>query len=191
MVGQLTALEEQFRQWERTSQRLQRQPAFSFDPDYTFSLLEPVFRELCHGADYEKLCEATQLEFCRLLDKSDSVDYHDCDEYVTELLKLCSEITRECSGLSFGQWKLGDDAQMELRKGWAHFVRLVSLRDYEWEAMMEALSDSTSSDADGVALTKMVRRSVSQKLLVPLQLWAFLLRQKVAATGPAKKHGYV
>ena len=30
---------------------------FSFDEDYTYSLLEPVFSGLCHGADYERLSE--------------------------------------------------------------------------------------------------------------------------------------
>lgn len=91
---------------------------FSFDEDYTYSLLEPVFSGLCHGADYERLSEKNQKRFSSELDKChlQSIDPADCDGYIDSLLQLCSVITRECTGKDFQQWQLGERLSLSYEK---------------------------------------------------------------------------
>ena len=117
-----------------------------------------------------------------------------CDDYVEELMRLCDSITRECSGLTFAQLGLKGDSENELRKGWVHFVRLVCLRDYEWENVMKRLSepaDAANEFSQKGAVAKMVQKAIRDKLLVPLQLWEYLLRVSSGAASPVKKVGYV
>ena len=168
--------EEYFRGLEKHEQ-IQRKPVFSFDEDYTFSLLEPIFRDLCPGADYEKLSEKTHRKFCFELDKCDlqAINPGDCDSYIDSLLEICSDITKECTGKGFHQWQLGEAAILELRKTWKHFVLLVSTRDFEWENLVQDTDDVQNASGECVK-TKAVQFGISQKLMVPLQMWALLLR---------------
>lgn len=174
-VRSVRSQEEYFRGLEKHEQ-IQRKPVFSFDEDYTFSLLEPIFRDLCPGADYEKLSEKTQRKFCLELDKCDlqAINPGDCDSYIDSLLEICSDITKECTGKGFHQWQLGEAAILELRKTWKHFVLLISTRDFEWENLVH---DTDGWNASGECVKpKAVQFAISQKLMVPLQMWALLLR---------------
>eukprot|EP00440_Ansanella_granifera_P047655 gb/GFBE01051618.1/.p1 GENE.gb/GFBE01051618.1/~~gb/GFBE01051618.1/.p1 ORF type:complete len:229 (+),score=45.74 gb/GFBE01051618.1/:1-687(+) len=180
---------------------VKRKPIFSYDRDHTYSLLEPVFKDLGNGADHERLSERTQRMLCKLLDRCDleAVDYHNCQGYVDELLAFCSEITRECTGRSLGQWGIFGEAELELRKAWMHFVRLIWIRDFEWENMVRCLSDpnaqwSVSEDYFLEDPAQTVRYAISEKLMVPLQVWAFMLKtvaEHEAQNAPARKRSYV
>ncbi|CAK9030008.1 unnamed protein product [Durusdinium trenchii] len=195
-----------FRDLERTDGLLDassfRRPVFSFEEDYTFSLLEPVFRDLPNG-DFEKLSEKTQKRFCVELDRCDlepiTSDVDRCEDYIDSLVRLCSEITHECTGKDFAQWRLVGDAEEELRKAWRHFVRLISIRDFEWENLVSYLSDPHAgwnapgeySKANSANMSKMMRYAISQKLMVPLQMWALLLKLAGGEVAAPKKRSYV
>ncbi|CAL1173099.1 unnamed protein product [Cladocopium goreaui] len=161
---------------------------FSFDEDYTYSLLEPVFSGLCHGADYERLSEKNQKRFSSELDKChlQSIDPADCDGYIDSLLQLCSVITRECTGKDFQQWQLGEAALSELRKAWRHFVHLISVRDFDWENLQDLDGEKPGDKAS--AKLKMLRFVISQKLMVPLQMWALLLKLAAGHGATVPKH---
>merc|ERR1712113_310471 len=118
-----------------------------------------------------------------ILDRCDleAVDFNDCDYYVGELLGLCDDITWECTGRSFAEWEIDQEAYVELGRAWLHFARLVWMRDPEWENLVRCLSDPNArfsvneeyylEDPDSAA-----RHLVSDKLKVPLQVWGVLLR---------------
>ena len=163
---------------------------FSFDEDYTYSLLEPVFRGLCHGADYERLSEKNQKRFSSELDKChlQSIDPADCDGYIDSLLQLCSVITRECTGKDFQQWQLGEAALSELRKAWRHFVHLISVRDFDWDNLQDLDGVSKPGEKAEPAKLKMLRFVISQKLMVPLQMWALLLKLAAGHGATVPKH---
>lgn len=161
------AQEEYFKRLEKCGLNQQKAKVFSADEDYTYSLLEPVFKDLCHGADYERLCEKNQKIFCQKLDECEGINPADCEGYIDSLLELCQTITKECSGKDFHQWQLGEAALLELRKAWRHFVHLVSLRDFDLENL---------SDLQGETSKRMLRYVISQKLMVPLQMWTLLLK---------------
>ena len=173
---------------------LPRISVFSFDEDYTYSLLEPVFSGLCHGADYERLSEKNQKRFASELDKChlQSIDPADCDAYIDSLLQLCSVITRECAGKDFQQWQLGEAALSELRKAWRHFVHLISVRDFDWENLdfggfspgEQLFGDKAEKNPN----MKMLRLVISQKLMVPLQMWALLLKLAAGHGATIPKH---
>ena len=161
---------------------------FSFDEDYTYSLLEPVFQGLCHGADYERLSEKNQKRFSLELDKChlQSIDPADCDGYIDSLLQLCSVITKECTGQDFQQWQLGEAALSELRKAWRHFVHLISVGDFRWENLQDLDGEKLGDKAS--AKLKMLRFLISQKLLVPLQMWALVLKLAAGHGSTVPKH---
>ncbi|CAE8589840.1 unnamed protein product [Polarella glacialis] len=175
---------------------VKRKPVFSHYRDHTYSLLEPIFRDLGGGSDYERLSDRSQKLLCEMLDRCDleAVNYHECEAYVDGLLDLCSEITRECTGMSFAEWGLVGEARQELGKAWMHFVRLIWMRDIEWENLIRYISDpnaewSVSAEYFLVDPTKTLRHAVSQKLMVPLQVWAFLLKACYAASHARQGQG--
>ena len=177
--------EEYFRRLEKDEQ-IQRKAVFSFDEDYTYSLLEPVFRDLCHGADYERLSEKNQKRFCVELDKCDlrAIKPDECDDYIKSLLELCSEITKECTGKDFHQWQLAEAGLLELQKAWRHFVHLIAVRDFDWENLVQ---DLDANDKAKSAKSRM-RFAISQKLMVPLQMWALLLKLAAGHGPTVPKH---
>eukprot|EP00930_Biecheleria_cincta_P065357 TRINITY_DN51126_c0_g1_i1.p1 TRINITY_DN51126_c0_g1~~TRINITY_DN51126_c0_g1_i1.p1 ORF type:complete len:228 (+),score=44.49 TRINITY_DN51126_c0_g1_i1:66-749(+) len=179
---------------------VKRKPVFSHDMEHTISLLEPVFQNVCVGSDYERLSERRQKEFCKMLDKCDldGVSYHDCQFFIDGLILLCSQITKECTGKNFNEWGFVGQAEDELRKAWLHFVRLIWIRDYEWENLVRCISDpnsrwSVNEDYFLEDPDKTVGYMVSHKLMVPLQVWSFILRSlaQAQATAPGSKRSYV
>mmetsp|Transcript_73177 Transcript_73177/g.210137 ORF Transcript_73177/g.210137 Transcript_73177/m.210137 type:complete len:225 (-) Transcript_73177:144-818(-) len=173
---------------------VKRKPVFGCDKDFTYSLLESVFQDVGGGADYERLSERTQRLWSRTLDRCDleAIDFRNCDEYVSELLSLCDNITRECTGWGFAERGLVEDVSIELAKAWRHFVRLVWMRDLEWEDLVRCISDPNSDlsvDAEYYLSepAAVVKHTVASKLLVPLQVWGLLLRAAAETQASAKK----
>ena len=171
-----------FRALERLESEPKAKPSvkiFGFDEEYTYGLLEPVFRNLPKDCDHEKLSEKTFKDFCKKLDECEATE-----EYLDSLMELSSEITRECTGKDFSQWRLGPDALQELRKAWNHFVRLIQVCDFEWENLVQYLSDPHAgwnapgeyAKANAANMSKIMRFVISQKLMVPLQMWTLLLK---------------
>mmetsp|Transcript_6624 Transcript_6624/g.10625 ORF Transcript_6624/g.10625 Transcript_6624/m.10625 type:complete len:223 (-) Transcript_6624:39-707(-) len=167
----------------KTKGIVKRAPVFAHDPYLPFKLLENAFYDTSPSADYEKCSEATQKEWIDLLDRCDTepVDYHDCEEYVTDLLQLCNLITFECTGATFADWGCAQEAQEELGKAWRHFVRTIWIRDYDWDNLVKYLSDPNRewSVDEAYYLTdpeKTVKLLVKEKLMVPLQVWNVILK---------------
>merc|ERR1712232_800756 len=122
---------------------LQRKPIFSHDKAYTFAQLEIVFQGLCEGADHEQCSVGTMKRWCETLDQCDMepVEYPSCTDYVQALLRLCDKITSECTGRDFTSWGVVGTALDELATAWRHFVRIIWMRDPEWQQLVAYFSD--------------------------------------------------
>lgn len=174
---------------------VQRKPAFSHNKDFTYNLLKPVFQGLGGNCDYERLSENTQKAWCAELDRCDmeTIDYNNCENYVMNLLQLCNLITWECTGRDFAEWGIFDEANQELGRAWVHFVRLVWMRDLEWEDLVRYLSDpnrewSVNEEYFLPDPENSVRSIVSNKLMVPLQVWSFMMQHAIANDPNANKN---
>mmetsp|Transcript_50396 Transcript_50396/g.126969 ORF Transcript_50396/g.126969 Transcript_50396/m.126969 type:complete len:224 (-) Transcript_50396:20-691(-) len=180
----------------KTKGIVKRKPVFSYDKEFTYGLLASVFEGVGGNADFERLSDRTQRVWCKTLDRCDleAVDFEDCQSYIYELLALCDTITWECTGRSFEEWGILDAVQMELSKAWMHFVRLVWMRDLEWEDLVRCISDpnaelSVEAEYHLTDPPAAVKHIVSSKLLVPLQVWGFFLRAAAEAEDPRKRRG--
>jgi len=172
-----------------TKGRVIRKQVFGRDKHFTAGLLNFVFEGLGGGADVERLSTKTRALWTKTLDRCDleAIDIDDCDDYIMEMVDLCNQITYECTGGSFEEWGLRDHVRTELVQAWRHFVRLIWMRDLEWEDLVRCLSDPNCETSineeyflpDPSAGTKHV---VSNKLLVPLQVWGLLLRSAFGAS---------
>uniref|UniRef100_A0A6T0TSZ9 Uncharacterized protein n=1 Tax=Alexandrium monilatum TaxID=311494 RepID=A0A6T0TSZ9_9DINO len=183
---------------DKTKGIVKRKPVFGYDKEHTMSLLEPVFSGLGGNCDYERLDEKTLEAFCKLLDQVDmeAVQYEACEGYVNALLGMCNAITEECTGVSFMDMGIEQQVMDELGRAWMFFVRLIWIRDLEWENLVRCLSDPNaewSVDEDYYIQdpAPMVKYIVASKLLVPLQVWSVLLQAGWQQVLPDKKHMYV
>merc|ERR1740117_440688 len=162
----------------KTKGVVRRENVFAHDPLLPVKLLEIAFHETSPSADHEKCSETTQKAWVDLLDRCDTeaIDFNDCEEYVTELLELCNLITFECTGATFADWGIVEEVQSELAKAWKHFVRLIWIRDYEWENLVKCLSDpnrewSVQENYYLLDPGQVVKTLVRENLMVPLQIW--------------------
>eukprot|EP00929_Paragymnodinium_shiwhaense_P048384 TRINITY_DN24470_c0_g1_i3.p1 TRINITY_DN24470_c0_g1~~TRINITY_DN24470_c0_g1_i3.p1 ORF type:complete len:320 (+),score=40.23 TRINITY_DN24470_c0_g1_i3:32-991(+) len=173
-----------------------RRGVFAFERELTCDLLQLAFAGVGRGADAARCRQRTRDAWCQLLDECDvkAVDYHhhdDCDGYVRRLVDLCAQITLECTGEGFAQWGITDARREHLLNGWKHFVRLVWMRHPAWEDLVRSISASEAStartellnSAASCALTMQLRYHVTNKLLVPLQVWNALLTAKGRGPG--------
>lgn len=166
---------------------VKRKPVFGHNKELTYSLLKSVFQGLGPNCDFERLSENTQLAWCAELDRCDQepVDYNNCENYVIGLIELCNLITWECTGRDFAEWGVFEEVHSELGRAWCHFVRLVWMRDLEWEDLVRHLSDpnrewSVNEDYFLEDPESAVKAVVSNKLLVPLQVWGFMMQHAKA-----------
>lgn len=177
---------------------MKRKAVFGYDQDYTYSLLEPVFSGLGGNCDHERLSEQTLDAFVKMLDKVDleALQYEESEVYVNQMLGLCNAITEECTGMGFLEMGIEAEVMFELSKAWRHFVRLIWIRDLEWENLVRCVSDPNAEwSVDEEYYVKdpstMVRYMVSSKLLVPLQVWSVLLQEGWSRAGQEKQRQYV
>ena len=106
-------------------------PVFGHDAEYTVGLLEPVFR--CCG-DYERLSGGLEKRFLKGLDS-----FWMSTSDVDEMLNVCNEITKECTGRDFQAWRFSQVALEELRKAWLHFGKLLEVGGVDWEKVKQRL----------------------------------------------------
>ena len=101
---------------------------------YTMGLLEPVFH--CCG-DYERLSSGLEKRWLQGLDGF-WLSRGDADEMV----QLCNEMTKECTGRDFLAWRFSPVALEELRKAWLHFGKLLEVGGLDWEKAKQRLGSS-------------------------------------------------
>eukprot|EP00746_Dinoflagellata_sp_MGD_P085779 gnl/MRDRNA2_/MRDRNA2_33943_c0_seq1.p2 gnl/MRDRNA2_/MRDRNA2_33943_c0~~gnl/MRDRNA2_/MRDRNA2_33943_c0_seq1.p2 ORF type:complete len:224 (+),score=49.15 gnl/MRDRNA2_/MRDRNA2_33943_c0_seq1:79-750(+) len=122
-----------------------RKGAFTYDQKEAEMLLSVVFAEV-PGGDWEKCSKDTKTKWAEHLDKIDltPIDYNDCDAWINEMVPICEQLTREATGKDWSNVvKGGCEIQVEdiFKKALRHTVRMIWMRDYEWEALICFLSD--------------------------------------------------
>lgn len=175
---------------DRTNGVVTRRPVFGYDPEHTYRELEKVFSGVGGGADADRLSEEVQKLWCDTLDQVDMqpVDFENCEGYIKSLMTLCDCITYECTGKNFVTWGFDRSSLTKMTRAWEFFVRSIWVRDPEWENMVRYLSDpnrerSVDQEYYIEKAAPAVRREVTNKLLVPLEVW----RQLLATPPDARK----
>merc|ERR1712224_85467 len=117
---------------------------------------------------------------------TEPIDWNDCDKYVDEMVRIAEKITVECTGKDFEAHcaKKEDvatlDAEEELRKGIKHMVRVIWMRDMDWENMVRFISDpngpqSIEEEYWVEDVTMALKYHILNTTLVFIQIWAWIV----------------
>lgn len=157
-----------------------RKGAFTVVQKETERLLSIVFHEV-PGADWEKCSPETKTKWCHHLDKIDltPLDYNDCEKWVEEMLDICEELTKQATGKGWADVQKGgvyDKVDDLLKKALRHTVRIIWMRDFEWEHLISFISDPNGeSSVDEMYwqpdMVESLKFHLLNKTLVFIQAW--------------------
>lgn len=154
-----------------------RKGAFTVHQEETEGLLHFVFESI-PGADFEKCTKEMMTKWCEHLDKIDltPVDYNSCDAWIKEMMEIIEKITIEATGKDMSSCHT-ELLEQALR----HTVRIIWMRDFEWENLIRFISDPNGeTNVAELYHTKNLKSALAfhllNKTICFLQAWTEIIK---------------